>query len=107
MDTGQNNLFETGGCHALDFAQDAIERHAARLTSRCRDDAVGAGLRAPGLHPKRERRPAGNAWLDRRAATAVAVAKTFSGRKVRLKPDTTFALVRLTSLRQGYGGPPD
>ena len=54
---------------------DLVERHASRRPSRRRDDAVGTRLGAAGLHAQRERRAAGDARLDRRAARAVTIAE--------------------------------
>ena len=78
---GQRDLLEAGRRDALDLAQHVVERHASRPPARRRDDAVGARLGAAGLHAQRERRAAGDARLDRRAAAAVAVAEPLGGRQ--------------------------
>ena len=60
--------------------EDAVNRQAAAGAARRRDDAVAASLLASGLHAQRERRAAGDARLDRRAAGAVAVPEPLGGR---------------------------
>ncbi len=86
VNAGQRDLLEARGCHARDLAEHAVDRQAAAGAARRRDDAVAAPLLASGLHAQRERRAAGDARLDRRAAGAVAVGKTLGGRLRRASP---------------------
>ena len=75
VDAGQRDLLEPGRRDPRDLADDVVDRQAAARAARRRNDAVAAALLAAGLHAQRERRPAGDARLDRRAARPVAVAE--------------------------------
>ena len=66
------------------FGKHLAERPAPAVASCRRDDAVGARLVAAGLDPKRVGRAARQPWSHRRAARAVAVAKSLGGRQADL-----------------------
>ena len=88
MHSGERDLFEPCGGDALNFTEERIDRGAARAPARDRDDAVSAGLRAPGLDAQRERRASRDAGLDRGATAPIAVAEALGRRQGRLT-DTT------------------
>jgi hypothetical protein len=75
MDAGKRDLLETRIDNAVDFGEHPAHRHASGLTSRRRDDAVGARLGTASLHAECERRAARHARLDRRATASVAIAE--------------------------------
>ena len=58
--------------HALDLAEQLLDRRALRSAAGGWNDAVAARLVAPGLHAKRVRGPAHDARLDDGAAGTVA-----------------------------------
>ena len=81
MHARQRDFFEAGETDALDFGDEVGGRHAARATTRRRDDAVRARLRAAGLNAQRERSPTRHAGRQHGAAAALAVAESLSGRR--------------------------
>src|SRR5690349_17619860 len=72
---GERDLLEAGRRDSANLLENLSRWQALRGPAGRRNDAVRTGLRAAGLYAQRERRPPGNARLDRRAAAAVAPAE--------------------------------
>ena len=96
MDAGERDLLEAGRRGPGGIANDDVRRQAPAGTAGRRDDAVAASLVAAGLHPQRERRPAGDAGLERRAARPVADTEALGGGRNERSSFSSFLTTRTT-----------
>src|SRR4029077_10922030 len=104
VDAGQRDFLETGGGDTRDLAQQILKRNASRPSAGRGNDAVRARFGTAGLHAQRERGPSCDAWLDRRAAWAVATPKSNRGARKDRREDIFLGELRALGSWSGEEG---